>query len=339
LRQAKRTQHAARHWLMQLASRTQVFQINRALLDPPLQAELMQTKDGRLFIKSCRARDRTGCVDVSVTSDAVPGLYDCTDEAQLRQQLAAQSLTSCKSRMNIRGVIREENGITKKYIVRVEKAPLIADVSLQAMRQCLGLSNISEDVVMPSGADRILHDGLVGLALRRDGSDPLNAFRVLLLVRGTEETDLDVIDEKNTVFKLISKNVSCLLSDSPTTVQLVAYSDLKKSLAYRLDRETALVLVSAVEHYVPVSDSSGADEKPGLIATVEHMQKLSKDEIESLHRSLTVEWKSVLTTDSETEISSGPKRVSASAGEYWTQEARKLRRLISEPTWPVVGNS
>jgi hypothetical protein len=149
---------------------------------------------------------------------------------------------------------------------------------------------------------------------------------------------MESIDEKNTVFNLISDNVSCLLSESPSTVQLVAYSDLKKRLAYRLDLETALVLVSAVEHHVPGSDSSGADEKPGLIATVEHMQKLSKDETETLERAMTVDLKSVLTTANETEISSGPKRVSATAGEYWTQETRKLRRLISEPTWPVVGN-
>jgi predicted phosphohydrolase len=192
---------------------------------------------------------------------------------------------------------------------------------------------------MPSGVDRILHDDLVGLSLRRDGADPLHAYRVLLLVRGTEDTDLDPIDEKNTAFKLISKNVSCLLSDSPTTVQLVAYSDLKKSLLFRLDREAALVLVSAVEHYMPVSDSSEPNEKPGLIATVEHMEKLSKDHVEILERTLTLEWKSVLTSENETEISSGPKRILASHHEYWAQETRKLRRLTSEPIWPPVSNS
>ena len=37
-----------------------VFQINRALLDPPLQEDSIYTKEGRLFIKSCRLRGRTG---------------------------------------------------------------------------------------------------------------------------------------------------------------------------------------------------------------------------------------------------------------------------------------
>ena len=320
-------------------SDAKVFQINRAFIDPPLQVELMVTKDGRLFIASCFARDRTGLVDVSVTRDAMPDLYDCTNEDQVRQQLESQTLTSCKSRMNMRGVIREENGSTKKYIVKVEKTPLDAEVSLQAMRQCLGLSNISEGGVMPSGVDRILHDDLVGLSVKRDGADPLHAYRVLLLVRGTEDTDLDPINETNTAFKLISKNVTCLLSDSPTTVQLVAYSDLKKSLLYRLDKEAALVLVSAVENYKPVSDSSDSNEKTSLIATVEHMEKLSKDQVEILEKTMTLEWKSVLTTENETEISSGPKRVSSRDQQYWSQQIRKLRRLTSEPTWNPETNS
>ena len=77
-------------------SDVKVFQINRAFIDPPLQVELMETKDGRLFIGSCFARDRTGLVDVSVTRDAMPALYDCANEDQVRQQLESQTLTSCK---------------------------------------------------------------------------------------------------------------------------------------------------------------------------------------------------------------------------------------------------
>lgn len=316
-----------------------VFQINRALLDPPLQGELIHTQDGRLFIKSCRARDRTGSVDVDITSDAVPMLYDCANEDELEQHLTAQTLSSSKCRMNIRGVMREENGITKKYIVKAEKTPISAVVSMQAMKQCLGLSTISEDVVMPCGADRLLNDQLAGLALKVDASDPLSAFRVFLLVKGTEKTAMDSLDDKNTAFKVISKNVSCLLSETPTTLQLVAYCDLNKSLDYRLDRETALVLVSAVEHDMPGSASSGAETERGLIATVEDMQKIGESELESLKLSMNVEWKSVLISANENESSSSPKRVSSADSEYWTQSARKLARLASEPTWPVEAAS
>ena len=313
-----------------------VFQINRALLDPPLQGELIHTQDGRFFIKSCRARDRTGSVDVDITSDAVPVLYDCANEAELEQHLTAQTLSGSKCRMNIRGVMREENGITKRYIVKAEKTPLSAVVSMQAMKQCLGLSTISEDVVMPCGADRLLSDHLAGLALKvDDASEPLSAFRVFLLVKGTEKTVMDSLDEKNTAFKVISKNVSCLLSETPTTLQLRAYCDINNLLDYKLDRETALVLVSAVEHDMPGSASSGAETQRGLIATVEDMQKIGESELETLKLSMNMEWKSVLISANETESSSTPKRVHSADSEYWTQSARKLSRLASEPTWPV----
>ena len=63
------------------------FQINRCLLDAPLQEELLYTRDGRLFIKGCRLRDGTGGVDVDVVSSAVPAIYDCASEAEVTQQL------------------------------------------------------------------------------------------------------------------------------------------------------------------------------------------------------------------------------------------------------------
>ena len=142
-------------------------------------------------------------------------------------------------------------------------------------------------------------------------------------------------------FKMISRHARCLLSESPTSVQLIAYCDFKKSLTYRLDREMALVLVSAVERHGPGAaspDASGASAAPGaapqcecLTATVEHMEKVSKDEKSTLERALTLEWKSVLSTE---ELTDTPKRVSSSEQEYWTQSASKLRRLMSEPASP-----
>ena len=60
-----------------------VFQINRVLMDPLTQEELIYTKDGRPFIKNCRLRDSTGGVDVDVVRSAVPALYDCTAQTKM----------------------------------------------------------------------------------------------------------------------------------------------------------------------------------------------------------------------------------------------------------------
>jgi len=56
-------------------------------------------------------------------------------------------------------------------------------------------------------------------------------------------------------------------------------------LTYRLYREVALVLVSAV---------TMAEDGSSFFATVEYMQKISADDKASLLKSLQTEWKSVL---------------------------------------------
>ncbi len=129
--------------------------------------------------------------------------------------------------MNVRGVVREESGFTKKYIVKVEKSPLEAVISMKAMHQALGLSTVSDDVVASAPAERVLDEPMIGLALRRDSCEPLGAFRVLLLIQGTQDTDMDTIDEnlptQQQTFKMTSNKTRCLLSDAETAVQLVAY--------------------------------------------------------------------------------------------------------------------
>ena len=61
------------------------------------------------------------CVDV--VASAVPALYGCKTEAELNDQLHAQSLTSLKTCVNARGVLRVENSVTKKYVTQVEPIP------------------------------------------------------------------------------------------------------------------------------------------------------------------------------------------------------------------------
>ena len=90
------------------------FQINRCILEAPLQQEAMCTQDGRLFLRSCRLRDGTGGVDVDVVSAAAPVLYGCANVEEVRAHLNAQSLTGVKKRLKGRGVLRAENGKTKR---------------------------------------------------------------------------------------------------------------------------------------------------------------------------------------------------------------------------------
>ena len=101
--------------------------------------------------------------------------------------------------------------------MEVEVSPLDAVVSMTVMQISLGLSQVSDDVVLPVPAIRLLEHPLMGLAARRDNGLPVGAFRVLLLVQGTKETKCDTIDETlpiaEQVFKGTSTCVRCLLSD------------------------------------------------------------------------------------------------------------------------------
>ena len=123
------------------------------------------------------------------------------------------------------------------------------------------------------------------------------------------------------IFKVTSPNARCLLSDPVAHVTLTGYSDFKKMMQYRLDKERALVLVSAVTF----------EEDAPCMVSVEHMQKISQDDAATLTESTTVEWKSVLTTPEDL----CKEAYWAGGQEYWSPEkARKVRRLQSEPTSP-----
>ena len=98
-------------------------------------------------------------------------------------------------------------------------------------------------------------------------------------------------------------------------------------LAYRLDKETAVVLVSAVDGNVAGGPIGG-----GMVVTVEHMQKVSQDQAAKLKVSMGAEWKSIAVA---ADAQAFPSPLSAKGQPYWSEErAAKLRRLQSEPTSP-----
>ena len=176
--------------------------------------------------------------------------------------------------------------------MEVEVSPLDAVVSMTVMQISLGLSQVSDDVVLPVPAIRLLEHPLMGLAARRENGVPVGAFRVLLLVQGTKETKCDTIDEtlpiKQQVFKVTSTCVRCLLSEEKETeITLVGYCDFNKMLQYRLDMETALVLASAVQIQAP--DSASAEGGGNCVVTAEHMQKISDKHVTALSWSMAIE--------------------------------------------------
>ena len=233
------------------------FQINRCVLYPPTTPDLLQTQKGDLFIKNCRLRDRTGSVDVDILSGAIPFLFGCKTEHELRGLFSSPMLTSTKQRLNVRGVMRKEGDVMRRYVIKVEPTDLLAKVSLSVMRIAQGLCDVDGDAVLAVPANRILDYPVIGLAAKRDIGPPLGAHAILLLVKGTEKTTVDALNKPERVedgkFKLTSQGVRCLLSNPPVSLTLEGYTDFAGMLDYRLDTEPALVLASACLLYTSPS--------------------------------------------------------------------------------------
>ena len=82
------------------------------------------------------------------------------------------------------------------------------------------------------------------------------------------------------------------------------------------------------------ASAAGASGGARLTATIEHVTKLSKDEVAALTRSLAAEWKANLSTgDGASKLETPPpKSASDPAGDYWSEgRQRKVRRLAAGP--------
>jgi hypothetical protein len=323
-----------------------VVQMPRCIFEAPLQEEGIFTQDKKRLYVSCRMHDWTGGGDVVVLEDAALALYGCVDKEAVKEALDQGTLAVQVQRFTARGLLRtDEKGILKKYIAKISPSPLEVKISAGAMRLALGLADLDGDVVQACPVERVGDASMLGLAVRSDVKGWISAHRVLLLVQGTCESQLDPVGEakglKDQSYRVTSNKVRCLLSETESLIDLHGYCDFGNMLTYRLDKDVALVVVSAVEAAVEVpSPDTPAFLGPvsdRLVASVEHMQKISEPQKLSLLQSLAVEWRTALTNDAAAAVGSYESPLKR---EYWEQPASKLRRLESEAPSPArVGST
>ena len=304
-------------------SEDRVIQVNRCLIDIPTREEQMFTQDGKRLYSSCRLRDWSGAVDVDLVSEAMLTLYDCKTQEEVREALETRALKAKLSRVNARGILRPTDTGSKTLIGQIEESPLDAPVSAKAMRAMLGLSEVSGEVVLAAPAGRV--QDLSGLVLESSDRGFLPAHRVLLLVKGTTSSTLQPIGETGQSltaqsFRVASKEARCLLSDSEVYVNLYGYCDFSSMLQHRLDKDTALVLASALEVAPDTQEKT---------FTVEHMVKVQ--DADKLKTSLDIEWKIVLLSEANEERE---QYASPTKAEYWNRDVKKLKRIVSEPLEP-----
>ena len=107
-------------------------------------------------------------------------------------------------------------------------------------------------------------------------------------------------------------------------MNLYGYCDFTNMLQHRMDKDTALVLASALEV------APDTEEKT---FTVEHMMKVQDEN--QLKTSLDAEWKIVLLSEANEKRE---QYASPTKAEYWDREVKKLKRMTSEPWEPADGS-
>ena len=322
-----------------------VFQVNRVTFAFVPDNETVGTPAGQARVVATRMHDVTGPADVLLTADTLPLLLGFDSGEDLKKALLeGTQLNLNRERFNARGVLRWEQrssqGVLgsisqssqvgdsgrqlKKYIVAVEPSPLDAKVSATAVRQMIGLSGVSSGLVLPIPAQRLSNHQLLGMTVAGwDQALPalptLSLHRALLLVQGTAKTTLKPLGAESTPmeqqsYQVTSTGVNCLLSKKQghdVKLTLTGYCGFHEMLAFRLDKDKALVTVSSWE-------TGSAQKQP--IAVIEHITKVPPT-CETLLDSLQAEFSAVVGESSELEFTNLPPM-------------KKLKSLASEPVTP-----
>ena len=128
----------------------------------------MYNKDqSRLYVQT-RLRDCTGAVDVEIPAKYVPPFYNCKTEDEVKVLAEKNELQPILHRVNARGLLRSENGHTRKIIGDFVVSPLQHKHSDSAYKAMLGLSEVVGDIVVPSPAENVVDQPMIGLAVQSD---------------------------------------------------------------------------------------------------------------------------------------------------------------------------
>ena len=223
----------------------------------------------------------------------------------------------------------------RKTVLEMTPSPKSSTVSSATLRYTKGLAPVLDSVAQAAPADRVVSNAMLGMCLLVDpsdesqsGKDLVPCFRAYLLVTGTEQTEMNPLipgnmDMQSQEFIVTSRNVKCLLSDDiVANFDLQCYCNWSNSLNYRLDKDTAIVRISDLKE-------TGEHR---FVASVEHIDKVARPELESVRLAMTVEWRTALTRAESGALDS---HMSPAKAEFFVEPPRKVQRVLSDPHSPL----
>ena len=310
------------------------FQINRCVIEAPISRGAIMSDKGDLYVRAIM-HDWSGAVEVEVVEDAAPQLFGCETKREVLAACDDGTLSTQLKRVNVRGVLRQDaKGKVRKFVAQIKVSPEAYTISARAMRSSLGLAQPVSGAVLAAPVTRVVQNPMHGLAVRVDNSHTetqlLGAHRVLLLMQGTTKSSLDRVSAKDDpdAFCVTSPKAKCLLAEGlmaeEAYLDLRGYCDMNTMLDFRLDKETAIVMVSSLE-----------SEGGRRAAAVEWVRKIEPHNVSQIRALLDIEWKTAL-TDLGTDVLDS--QMSPARPEYWESNgqppARKARRVDSDAKSP-----
>lgn len=268
-----------------------LFQANRVVLEASASPATICTRDdGRLYVGRVKLRDNSGVVEVNVLDSTVPALFGCADEIVMDTASMARNLNVVQHRVNVRGIVRRENGANKYLVAMITKWTPVGthpfwDLAHSTM---LGLTTRHGDVVLPFPIAAISKCPFLQMSSETNGKQQVSTRPVLLVVEGTCASKVIEIgaNDRATVF-IESENVKCLLGRACSgAANLQCCCSAEKRNEYCLDQEIAVVLVSRVF----VEDGR-------MDFTVMHMKKLGGGNEDHAISAMRYEFQSSLNLD------------------------------------------
>ena len=270
----------------------------------------IRTKDGqRLYIHGV-LRDWSGSVSVSFLDSCALTLLQCTSSEEVDEHEAAESLSVIAEQINVRGI-----KVGSDYLIaQISRHDPFMEPNKTALRlaELASLCGPSTDGMVTCAATQLTKTNLLNLAVSVESQAVVAPYRAVLLLQGSEKSQLITAGTTSATRIVVSKNVKCLLSSSPIAVTLRAYCSEDMLLDYKLDRRTAVVYVTAIQK-----------DKDNLVCVVDRVEPLSggKDETDKAIRYMT----------SMQQLSTSPRTMKdlKRALEFVTPESMKKARFIS----------
>ena len=271
-----------------------VFQLDRVTVLCPTEKDLVSTESGGRLWVQIQASDWTGAVTLFVSHEAAPALFDCETAEEVLQRATDRTLHTVSHRVNMRGVIRFEDGHVRKFVLEVMKTPWESKISRMSMLLTKGIAGIRADLAMAAPMDRIQIDPLQGMCVvaeKGNGLTELQAcVRLYLLVTGTKKTTCATLNSstymEDQYFRVCSPQAKCELSSAEMLVDLVGYCNFYHMPAFCLHNASAVVAISSLTKHLDGR----------LEATMEGMEPVHAASLKTIKTSFDLEWQTALSS-------------------------------------------